>query len=190
MLAPGNLESHAVEPASETATPPLKDVQTVTPDGTRVGEWIDGLLVRRLRTLPDERGELCELYGSAWDMHDASVEHAYLATVRPGVVKGWVMHRSQDDRIAVLFGSMRWVWFDERPDSPTVWNVVELTITERNRALFVTPAKVWHAVENVGETDGAFINLPSKPYNYADPDKYRLPLENDTIPFSFGACAH
>ena len=175
-----------MEPAAAIETP-LKDVQTVTPEGERIGASIDGLLIRELRTLPDERGELCELYRSVWDIHDASVQHAYLATVRPGMVKGWVMHRSQEDRIAVLFGAVRWVWFDERPESPTSGNVVELTITERNRSAFVTPANVWHAVENVGETDAAFINMPSRPYNHEDPDKYRLPLENDLIPFSFGA---
>ncbi len=99
------------------------------------------------------------------------------------------MHRSQDDRIAVLFGAVRWVWFDERPDSSTTGNVVELTLTERNRSLFVTPANVWHAVENVGETDAAFVNFPSVPYDHADPDKYRLPLDNDRIPFSFDSDA-
>lgn len=171
--------------AASVTDAPVKDLQTVTPDGERTGATIDGLLVRELCTLPDERGELCELYRTAWGLHAATVEHAYLSTVRPGVVKGWVMHRSQDDRIAVLFGALRWVWYDARPESPTSGSVIELTITERNRALVVTPANVWHAVENVGESDAAFVNFPSVPYNHADPDKYRLPLENDRIPFSF-----
>ncbi len=164
---------------------PIKDIQSVTPDGDRVGPTIEGLIVRELRTIPDERGEVCELYRSTWGLHDAPVEHAYLATVRPGVVKGWVLHRSQDDRIAVLFGALRWVFYDERPDSRTSGTVVEVTLTERNRSLIVIPELVWHAVENVGEGDAAFVNLPSQPYNHVDPDKYRLPLENDTIPFRF-----
>lgn len=167
------------------AATPVKDVQTVTPQGERIGGSIEGLEVRELRTIPDERGEVCELFRSDWELGDAPVEHAYLSTVRPGVVKGWVMHRAQDDRIAVLFGALRWVWFDERPDSPTAGNIVELTVTERNRAVFTTPAEVWHAVENVGVTDAAFVNFPTAPYNHADPDKYRLPPENDRIPFSF-----
>ena len=175
-----------MERASASAAP-LKEVQTVTPEGERIGPSIDGLVVRELRTLPDERGEVCEPYRSLWELGDEPVEHAYLATVRPGVVKGWVMHRSQADRIAILFGAMRWVWYDERPESPTTGNVVELTITERNRAIFVTPANVWHAVENVGEADAAFVNMPSQQYNHADPDKYRLPLDNDRIPFRFSS---
>ena len=40
----------------------------------------------------------------------------------------------------------------------------------------------WHAVQNVGHEEAAFINMPSQPYRHDDPDKYRLPLENDVIP--------
>jgi dTDP-4-dehydrorhamnose 3,5-epimerase len=45
------------------------------------------------------------------------------------------------------------------------------------------PAGVWHAVQNVGHDEAAFINMPSQPYRHDDPDKYRLPLENDVIPY-------
>jgi dTDP-4-dehydrorhamnose 3,5-epimerase len=27
--------------------------------------------------------------------------------------------------------------------------------------------------------------MPTRPYDHADPDKYRLPLDNDVIPFRF-----
>ena len=60
-----------------------------------------------------------------------------------------------------------------------------MTFGERNRALIVVPAGVWHAVQNVGEREATFINLPTRPYNYEDPDKFRLPLHNDLIPFAF-----
>lgn len=109
----------------------------------------------------------------------------YLSTVRPGLIKGWAMHRFQDDRIAVLFGALRWVFYDERSDSPTDGTLVEVTVTERNRSLIVAPAQVWYAVENVGEAGAAFVNLPGRPSNYADPDRHGLPLANDTIPFRF-----
>jgi dTDP-4-dehydrorhamnose 3,5-epimerase len=29
------------------------------------------------------------------------------------------------------------------------------------------------------------INLPTCPYDHADPDKYRLPIKNELIPFDF-----
>ena len=58
-------------------------------------------------------------------------------------------------------------------------------VSERSRALFVIPQGVWHAVKNIGHTDAYFINLPTRPYSHEDPDKFRLPLRNDRIPFAF-----
>jgi dTDP-4-dehydrorhamnose 3,5-epimerase len=45
------------------------------------------------------------------------------------------------------------------------------------------PKGVSHAVQNVSDQEGMFVNLPSQPYRHDDPDKYRLPLENDVIPY-------
>ena len=60
------------------------------------------------------------------------------------------------------------------------------TVTDHHRAMIRIPRGVWHGVQNVGEVDGVFIYFPTRPYDYADPDKYRLPLQNDLIPFDFG----
>jgi dTDP-4-dehydrorhamnose 3,5-epimerase len=44
---------------------------------------------------------------------------------------------------------------------------------------------VYHGLQNVGLVDAVFINMPTRPYDHADPDKFRLPLTNDLIPFDF-----
>jgi dTDP-4-dehydrorhamnose 3,5-epimerase len=31
------------------------------------------------------------------------------------------------------------------------------------------------------------VNFPTIPYDHADPDKYRLPIDTTLIPFSFGS---
>jgi dTDP-4-dehydrorhamnose 3,5-epimerase len=51
--------------------------------------------------------------------------------------------------------------------------------------MIIIPNYVMHAVQNIGTTDATFINMPSHPYNHAEPDKYRLPLTNDIIPYRF-----
>jgi dTDP-4-dehydrorhamnose 3,5-epimerase len=62
----------------------------------------------------------------------------------------------------------------------------ELFFSELNRALVAVPPGVYHAVEAVGQIDSLLFNIPNQPYNYKDPDKYTVPLENDFIPYSFG----
>ena len=45
--------------------------------------------------------------------------------------------------------------------------------------------KCIHAVQNIGHEEAIFINMPSRAYDHADPDKYRLPVKNPLIPFAF-----
>ena len=61
----------------------------------------------------------------------------------------------------------------------------ELFFGTLNRSLFTIPAGVWHALRSVGSDDVMFINMPTRAYDYADPDTLRLPLVNDLIPFRF-----
>lgn len=95
------------------------------------------------------------------------------------------MHTKQDDRIFTSLGAMRWALFDYRKESPTFGMLNHFLISELNRAIMVVPKGVIHAVQNVGRTDAIFVNFPTLPYNHSDPDKYRLPLKNDVIPFNF-----
>jgi dTDP-4-dehydrorhamnose 3,5-epimerase len=169
-----------------TRAQPVKDVQTVTPDGALVAPLIDGVRVRPAITHPDARGTVCEIYNPAWGIHEAPLVYVYQTTIRPHKVKGWVLHREQDDRLFFSLGTVKIVLYDDRPASPTHRMLNEIHLSEYNRGLITIPRGVYHAMENVGDTDVLFINMPTRPYNHADPDKYRLPLDTDRIPYRFG----
>jgi dTDP-4-dehydrorhamnose 3,5-epimerase len=102
------------------------------------------------------------------------------------VVKGWSLHREHEDRYTIIAGEMDLVLFDPRPDSPTCGEVCRITLSERQRCLVNIPTFVWHADHNIGVTDVVFVNFPTRPYEHASPDKYRLPIGTPLIPYSFG----
>lgn len=163
-----------------------KDRQTVTPDGVSVSPLIDGVVIQRVPPQEDERGEVVEIWNRTWPGLDDSVVHVYQVSTRPGQVRAWTMHKRQDDRLYVSRGRLRFGLYDGREDSPTRGMLSVFTLSDHQRAMVRIPCGVWHGVQNVGEVDGVFINLPTRPYYYEDPDKYRLPLTNDLIPFDFG----
>jgi dTDP-4-dehydrorhamnose 3,5-epimerase len=109
----------------------------------------------------------------------------YQTTIRPGQVKGWVLHLAQDDRLFFSFGDVRVVLFDARTDSPTFERLNVHYFGESNRALLRIPRGVYHAIQNVGERDVVFVNCPTAPYRHEEPDKYRLPLDTERIPYRF-----
>jgi dTDP-4-dehydrorhamnose 3,5-epimerase len=172
-------------PLNSIAAAPVKDVQTVSPEGEPIAQRIAGVIVNRRPLYEDERGELVEIYSPEWGIHSQPLVYAYFVSIRPNQVKGWVLHKLQDDRLFFLRGVIRVALFDDRPESPTYHMMNVFVMSERNRGLVVIPKGIFHALKNIGADDASFINLPTRPYNHADPEKYRFPVKNDLIPFAF-----
>lgn len=159
--------------------------QTVTENGERLDSLIDGVVVREAVTHPDERGTLTEIFNPAWGLSDEPLVYVYQVTIRPGQVKGFVLHRTYSDRLFFSMGTVKVVLYDDREGSPTHGMLNELHFSEHNRSVLVIPPSVWHAVQNVGSADALFVNCPTKPYNHADPDKWALSRDSDEIPYRF-----
>ena len=171
--------------ADGTSASPVKDAQTVTAAGERPAPKIVGVRVRLAVSHLDERGELTEIYDPAWNFDPEPVVYVYQTTVRPGRVKGWVVHYRQEDRMFISMGAAKIVLYDAREDSPTRGAIEEIHLGERRRGLLRIPRGVYHAVENIGDSDLLFVNMPTRAYQHADPDKYRLPLDTPQIPYRF-----
>lgn len=170
----------------ETLAAARRDRQMATPSGTLVRRLTAGVQMRRLPTQVDARGSVCELFDVRWAWHPDPLVFAYCFTIRPGVVKGWNLHREHEDRYALIQGEMNVVLFDPRPESPTCGEVCVLTLSERDRCLVNIPKNVWHADHNIGTSDVLVVNFPTTPYDHSNPDKYRLPLDTPLIEYSFG----
>lgn len=160
----------------------VKDAQTVTSAGEPVQELIHGVRLRHATTHADERGDLCEIYDERWEFTTDPVPYVYVVTLSPGSVRGWVVHLKQDDRLFFSSGTIKVVLYDAREESPTAGELNVFHLGTNDRALLSIPAGVFHAVKNVGPGPALFVNLPSQPYDHADPDKYRLPLDTPEIP--------
>ncbi len=78
------------------------------------------------------------------------------------------------------------VTYDVRPDSPTRGKVCSLAMSERDPFTVNIPAHVWHATRTLGTVDSIIVNFPTEPFDHANPDKYRLPVDTPLIPYSFG----
>ena len=59
---------------------------------------IDGVMVRKLKLISDDRGWLMEILRRDWDIFD-KVGQIYVTTAFPQVVKAWHMHKIQTDHI-------------------------------------------------------------------------------------------
>lgn len=163
----------------------IRDGFTVTQEGAERRRLIEGVGIRDLVLHTDARGTVCEMYDPRWGFTPDPIVFTYFYTIRPGWVKGWSHHKIHEDRYCLMQGEMKVVLYDSRPDSPTYGMVNEIFLSEQRRQLMSIPRLVWHADENVGSKDVLVVNFPTIPYDHSNPDKYRLPLDTDLIPYKF-----
>lgn len=161
----------------------LTDPSTVSADGQRKSGVPAGSVERRSVTHVDERGTVTELFDSRWGWHPDPVTFAYTYTIPEGWAKGWGLHKLHEDRCFLLSGRMEINCYDVRPDSPTCGEISHIVLSPENPRIVSIPTHVWHANLNIGSGDVRVVNFPTMPYDHENPDKYRLPLDTDVIPY-------
>ena len=145
---------------------------------------IDGVIVKPLKVIPDERGRLMEILRRDDDFF-AGFGQVYMTTGYPGVVKAWHFHRKQYDHFCVVKGMMKVVLYDSRDGSPTKGEVDEFFMGEHRPILLRIPPLVLHGFKAIGSEEALLINVPTEPYDRNAPDEHRVdPHEND-IPYSW-----
>jgi dTDP-4-dehydrorhamnose 3,5-epimerase len=145
---------------------------------------IQGVVVKTLRVIPDERGILMEIMRSD-DPFFRKFGQAYISMAYPGVVKAWHYHEIQTDHFCVVKGMGKVVLYDGRKGSPTRGKVNEFFIGERNPKLIVIPPLVMHGFKALGREPAFLLNIPTERYNYKKPDELRLPARSRKIPYNW-----
>ena len=145
---------------------------------------IDGVQVRRLRLIPDERGFLMELMRSDWEEFE-KFGQAYITAVYPGAVKGWHYHKIQTDHFICIHGMAKVVLYDAREGSPTHGEVNEFFMGPLNPIMLTIPKGVSHGFKGISEEMTLIANVPTELYNYEQPDEYRLPAHTKEIPYDW-----
>lgn len=145
---------------------------------------IDGVKIKKLKVIPDERGWLMEMLRCDDDIFQ-QFGQVYLSVVYPGVVKGWHYHKKQTDFFTVVKGMVKVALYDNREDSPTYKEVNEFFMGEHNPILITIPPLIMHGIKGIGTEPAYLINCPTEPYKYDEPDEFRVDPHDNDIPYDW-----
>jgi dTDP-4-dehydrorhamnose 3,5-epimerase len=145
---------------------------------------IDGVRIKDLKIIPDERGRLMEML-RADDGLFTKFGQIYATTAYPGVVKAWHYHKKQADNMTVISGMMKIVIYDAREDSPTKGQIDEFFTGVHKPQVIQIPPLVYHGFKCISETESIVINCPTEVYNYNEPDEFRVDPYSDKIPYDW-----
>ncbi len=157
---------------------------------------IDGVMTKKLKVIPDDRGRLMECLRSDDELF-LRFGQFYVTTTYPGVVKGWHLHDEQWDNIVCVKGMIKLALYDGRgaegaaaaaghQASPTAARLDEFFLGEHAPLLVRVPAGVWHGWKCVSTDEAFIVNAPTEVYKYDAPDQLELPHDSDAIPYDWG----
>jgi dTDP-4-dehydrorhamnose 3,5-epimerase len=143
---------------------------------------IDGVAVRPLKQIPDERGKVMHML-RADAPHFERFGEIYFSVVYPGAIKGWHLHKRMTLNYAVVSGAIKLVLFDDRDGSSTHGELMELFVGDANYCLVTIPAGVWNGFKGIGMERAVVANCATHPH---DPDEMvRMDPMSPTIPYSW-----
>lgn len=143
---------------------------------------IEGVLVTPLRQIVDERGKVMHMLRST-DDHFRSFGEIYFSCVHPGAIKGWHLHKRMTLNYAVPHGKIKFVLYDDRPDSPTRGRVEEHFLGPDNYCLVTVPPMVWNGFKGIGSETAIVANCASVPHDAAEIE--RLSPYDSKIPYDW-----
>ena len=154
------------------------------PFATATRARIEGVKVKTLRLIPDERGWLMEILRADDPDLFSRFGQVYVSATYPGVVKAWHYHQHQIDNFACVAGMVKLVLIDTRDGSPTHGVVNEFFLGTQNPTLVQVPNLVYHGWKCIGSDPALVVNVPTEPYAYDQPDEYRLE-PHGTLPYDW-----
>ena len=149
---------------------------------------IDGVKIKKLKTIPDDRGFLMEILRNDDEIFE-QFGQVYMTGVKRGVAKGWHYHYKQADHMVCVSGKVLLVLYDARHDSPTKGKVQEFILTaptgDGEQLLVKIPIGVYHGFTAVDCNEARIVNIPTQKYNYEEPDEHRCPWNSNEVPYKW-----
>jgi len=144
---------------------------------------IEGVQVVPLRRIPDERGTIYHMLRCD-DPHFRQFGEIYFSHIYKDVVKGWHHHREMTLNYACIFGRIKLVLYDDREQSPTRGELMELFLGPDNYSLVIIPPEVWNGHKGMSDPYAIVANCCTHPH---DPSRStRMDPFGDTIPYDWG----
>lgn len=142
---------------------------------------IEGVKIKSLKKICDERGMVMHML-RADDPEFEKFGEIYFSCVYPGVVKAWHIHKKMTLNYAVVKGMIKLVLYDDRPNSKTKGEVMEVFMGDNNCVLVTIPPHVWNGFKGLENEMAIVANCATLPHDPAeiercDPSQNNIPYD-------------
>jgi dTDP-4-dehydrorhamnose 3,5-epimerase len=140
---------------------------------------LNGIRIKPINRLPDERGFFCEVMRTDWKdlFEEDKIAQANLSFTYPTIKRAWHRHlRGQIDYFLVLKGSIKIGIFDEKTNE-----LDEIVSSALNLQVVRVPGNYWHGFKTLGDEPAMLLYFTTNIYDTAHPDEERRAWNDQTI---------
>lgn len=149
---------------------------------SQVETMIDGVIVTPLRQIFDERGKVMHMLREDSQVFSRFGE-IYFSCTYPGAIKAWHKHKEMTLNYAVISGEIKFVIYDDRPESRTKGMIQEFFLSPENYCLVTVPPKLWNGFKGIGDKTAIVANCATLPH---DPNEIERKSSDDPyIPYDW-----
>jgi dTDP-4-dehydrorhamnose 3,5-epimerase len=141
---------------------------------------IDGVVISPLKQFFDERGKVMRMLRVDSPVFREFGE-IYFSCIYPGVVKACHLHKQMTLNYATIHGEIKFVLYDDRPQSPTRGEVQEIFMSPENYHLVTVPPMIWNGFKGVGTETAICANCATLPHSPEEIE--RRPPDDPSIPY-------
>lgn len=145
---------------------------------------IEGVRVKKLDTHHDERGFFREILRDD-DRLLSRFGQVSVSLTKPGVIKAFHWHKSQDDVFCALSGRALVGLYDLRKGSRTHGQKMALLLDEKYPRVVVIPRQVAHGYKALGKKPLLMMYIMSRSYNRKKPDEQRISFDDSRVSFDW-----
>jgi dTDP-4-dehydrorhamnose 3,5-epimerase len=127
---------------------------------------IEGVIINKLNKFNDERGYLVETFRIDKLPDKLQPVMSYVSYTKPGIARGPHEHHNQTDIFCFMGpGNFRIKLWDNRKESSTYGNCIEVVGGQDNPITVIVPPGIVHGYRNISQkVAGMVINYPDKLY--------------------------
>lgn len=143
---------------------------------------IDGVVIKTLKKIPDERGTI--MHGIRSDNILNDFGEVYFKKLYQGVINGWHVHEKLILNYICISGMIKLVLYDMRENSPTKGKLQEIFFGEDNYCLVHIPPGIANGSKGIWSPYSILVNVASEPHNPSI--KYqRIDPHSNIIPYNW-----
>jgi len=140
---------------------------------------LTGIIIKRMKRFPDERGFFTEVMRNDWTdlFAEDTIAQANLSVTYPNVIRAWHRHnRGQTDYFIVLEGAIKICAYDEKTKE-----LDEIVSMSQELQTVRVPGNFWHGFKNIGNKPAMVLYFTTRLYDSENPDEERKPWNSLSV---------